>query len=83
MPGKGRVKDRKAIALRLRNAREAAGLTQTELGLKIGRPQTFVSKIELGERSLSLLDAQQICASLQISVDSLLGQVVTDEDSDA
>ena len=71
---KGRVKERKAIALRLRVAREAAGLTQAQLGLQIGRPQTFVSKIEMGERSLSLLDAQKICTSLQISIDSLLGQ---------
>jgi transcriptional regulator with XRE-family HTH domain len=33
-------------------ARKDAGLTQAELGARIGQRQTFVSKVELGERRL-------------------------------
>jgi transcriptional regulator with XRE-family HTH domain len=35
---------------RLREARLAAGLTQVEVAAKLGRPQSFVSKCESGER---------------------------------
>ncbi|MBN8940631.1 MAG: helix-turn-helix transcriptional regulator [Rhizobiales bacterium] len=33
-------------------ARKDAGITQTELGKRVGQRQTFVSKVELGERRL-------------------------------
>lgn len=33
-------------------ARKAAGVTQTELGQRIGQRQTFISKVELDERRL-------------------------------
>ncbi len=33
-------------------ARKEAGITQVELGKRLGRRQTFVSKFELGERRL-------------------------------
>jgi transcriptional regulator with XRE-family HTH domain len=37
-------------------ARKAANLTQAELGQLIGRRQTFVSKVELGERRLDVAE---------------------------
>lgn len=43
---------------RLRQARSDAGLTQTEVAKALRRPQTFVSKVELGERRLDLLEVQ-------------------------
>jgi transcriptional regulator with XRE-family HTH domain len=36
----------------LREAREAAGLTQAEVAARIERPQSFVSKCESGERRI-------------------------------
>lgn len=33
-------------------ARRSAGVTQVELGRRIGQRQTFISKVELGERRL-------------------------------
>lgn len=41
---------------RLREAREEAGLTQAEVAKELGRPHTFVSKCELGERRIDPID---------------------------
>lgn len=41
---------------RLREAREAAGLTQTEVADALGLPQSFVSKSETGERRVDALE---------------------------
>jgi transcriptional regulator with XRE-family HTH domain len=69
-------KERQLLAARLRVAREAAGLTQAELGERLSKPQTFISKIELGERSISLLEAKKICEILDIEITSLLDQEI-------
>jgi transcriptional regulator with XRE-family HTH domain len=37
-------------------ARRGAGWSQQKLAAKLGRAQTFVSKIELGERRLDLIE---------------------------
>jgi transcriptional regulator with XRE-family HTH domain len=52
----------------LRSIRQEAGLRQTDLAQKLGRPQSFVSKYESGERRLDLLELRQICALLGTSV---------------
>jgi transcriptional regulator with XRE-family HTH domain len=38
------------------SARRSVGWSQAKLAAKLGRAQTFVSKIELGERRLDLID---------------------------
>lgn len=45
---------------RLRAARLEAGLTQVEVAEALGAPQTFVSKIELGERRIDPLELQEL-----------------------
>ena len=37
-------------------ARKDAGITQAELGKRIGQRQTFVSKFEVGERRLDVAE---------------------------
>lgn len=37
-------------------ARKDAGITQVELGKRLGQRQTFVSKFELGERRLDVAE---------------------------
>jgi transcriptional regulator with XRE-family HTH domain len=41
---------------RLREARHAAGLTQVQVAKALGRPQSFVTKCELGERRIDPID---------------------------
>ena len=43
---------------RLRKAREEAGLTQEEVAEVFGRPQSFLSKVESGERRI---DPVELC----------------------
>ena len=47
-------------------AREAAGLTQTQLAAKLSRPQSFVSKYERGERRLDVIECLEVAEALGI-----------------
>jgi transcriptional regulator with XRE-family HTH domain len=46
----------KAMLKRLREARQAAGLTQVEVAKALRRTQAFVSKCESGERRIDPID---------------------------
>lgn len=50
----------------LRDLREGAGLTQVMLAKKLGNTQTFVSKVERGERRLDLVEFVEVCEALGI-----------------
>lgn len=45
-------------------ARKSANLTQAELGERIGARQTFVSKIELGERRLDVAEFLKVSRAI-------------------
>ncbi len=47
--------DHKKIVERLRYYRLEAGLTQSEVAKKLARTQSFVSKIESGQRQVNIL----------------------------
>lgn len=57
-PGYRRIIDR------LREARLAAGLTQTELAVKLGRHQSFVAKVEGYERRLDVWEFLQMAEAI-------------------
>lgn len=66
--------DEKGLGVRLQEARKAAGLTQQELCQKSGLSYSTLAKIERGAiKSPSIFTIQQIAASLQTTVDALLG----------
>jgi transcriptional regulator with XRE-family HTH domain len=50
----------------LRKIREEAGLSQYELADKLGKPQSFVSKSEIGERSIDFLQTLDFCAACKV-----------------
>lgn len=52
----------------LRQLRLGAGLAQRELSKRLGKPQSFVSRYESGQRRLDLLELRQICRALGISL---------------
>jgi transcriptional regulator with XRE-family HTH domain len=46
----------RALLARLREARRAAGLTQQQVAKRLKKPQSYVSKCELGERRLDPME---------------------------
>jgi len=52
----------------LRAIRLEAGLHQATLAALLGKPQTFVSKSELGERRLDFLETLAICEACEVPI---------------
>lgn len=50
----------------LAEARRGAGLTQVALAKKLGRPQSFVSKFERGERRLDVIEFLDVTRALRV-----------------
>ncbi|MBL8122635.1 MAG: helix-turn-helix transcriptional regulator [Blastocatellia bacterium] len=48
----------------LRKAREEKGLTQTDVAERLGQTQSFVSKVERGERRLDIVELRAFCLAL-------------------
>jgi transcriptional regulator with XRE-family HTH domain len=56
--------EQEALADLLRSVRKEAGLRQSELAKLLDRPQSFVSKIESGDRRIDLVELRQFCRAL-------------------
>lgn len=56
------------LITRLRNARKSRGVTQSEFARLLGKPQSFVSKTETGERRLDVLETIDFCLALEIKL---------------
>lgn len=56
----------------LRQMREEAGLRQVDLADKLGHPQSFVSKYESGDRCLDLVELEEVCKALGISLSAFV-----------
>jgi Zn-dependent peptidase ImmA (M78 family)/transcriptional regulator with XRE-family HTH domain len=68
----GRDLDMTAVADRVRRARRAARMNQTELAAAAGVSQATVSRIEKGQRGVSLTEADALAQALQMPLDTLL-----------
>ena len=54
--------DRRALVRKeLRQARLRAEMRQVDVSVKLGRPQSYVAKVESGERRLDLVEALRFC----------------------
>jgi transcriptional regulator with XRE-family HTH domain len=49
-------------------ARKAAGMTQMDLAVRLGRKQSYVSKFERGERRLDIVEFLEVAEVLGIDV---------------
>jgi transcriptional regulator with XRE-family HTH domain len=56
----------------LRKVREEAGLSQTSLAEKLGKPQTFVSKSEIGERRIDFLETVDFCRACNLALNQFM-----------
>jgi len=64
-----------ALRSHLRKMRVDRTLTQQELAMLLNRPQSYVSKYELGERRLDILELQDICHACGISLQEFVARL--------
>ena len=50
----------------------SAGLKQSDLADMIGAPQSFISKIESGERRIDLIELRTLCNALGSSLEDFV-----------
>jgi transcriptional regulator with XRE-family HTH domain len=55
---------------KLIKARENAGLTQHEVATKLNKPQSYISKIELGERKIDFIELEDLCRIYNLPITS-------------
>ncbi|MCZ4324620.1 helix-turn-helix domain-containing protein [Pseudomonas anguilliseptica] len=53
-------------------ARKAAPLTQAQVAERLGKPQSFVSKYERGERRLDVIEFIEVCRQLGVEPEKLI-----------
>ena len=65
-------KEYKAVLSRLKIARKKARLTQAEIAKKLSKPQSFISKIENGERRIDIIELKKIADLYKVNLKELL-----------
>ena len=68
------AKQQKLSAL-LAQGREDAGLTQTQVAKKLGKPQSFIAKYEGGERRLDVIELLEICKIIGMNFRDVLDEI--------
>jgi transcriptional regulator with XRE-family HTH domain len=59
------------LGYRIREARQAANLTQAELAERCNLHRTFIGSVERGERNLSILNLRLIAKKLNVGIAEL------------
>ena len=59
----------KMVVENLRKAREDAGLRQEDVAQKLGKPQSYISKIERGERRIDVVELKAFARLYKKSLD--------------
>lgn len=65
----------KLLIERLKAARAQSGLTQIDVAKKLGTTQSFVSKVENGERRLDVVEMLRLADLYKIDTNNLLKDI--------
>lgn len=65
---------KKRFGLAVKEKRAALGISQEELGMRIGADQAYVSRIEAGQMNVTLETAEQVAVALKTDVAEMLGK---------
>ena len=68
----GTPQKRERLGALLRQFRKEAGLRQADLAQKLGKPQSYISKFESGEKNLGILEAKEICDAMEVRLSDLI-----------
>lgn len=69
-------KDRRSLLLKmLRDARLSAGLRQLDVANDLGRPQSYVAKIESGERKIDFVEVLDFCRVVRLDPADLVAKL--------
>ena len=60
------------MVARFRALRERLGLSQRDLAKKLGKPQTYISKVETCERRIDLIEALRLCEVLGVTLEAVI-----------
>jgi transcriptional regulator with XRE-family HTH domain len=60
----------------LRDLREKQGVRQQELAERLGRPQSYVSKYEGGERNIDLVELIDVAKSIDLDPAVVISELV-------
>ena len=58
----------------LREIRERAGYRQVDVAEQIGRPQSFISEYEAGQRRLDLVELREVCLACGTTLRKLVNE---------
>jgi transcriptional regulator with XRE-family HTH domain len=61
----------------LTEARKSAGLTQADIAERLGKPQSFVSKYEGGERRLDVIEFLAVTEAIGVDAGEILAELGT------
>ena len=64
--------EHRALCALLIKARRNAGLSQTQVAARLGKPQSHVAKYEGGERRLDVIEFLRVCRALRADPARLL-----------
>jgi transcriptional regulator with XRE-family HTH domain len=59
----------------LRQLRREGGLTQVEVGKRLGVPQSFVSKYESGERRLDVIELRHVAEAIGTTLEVVVSRL--------
>lgn len=62
----------------LRETRQAKGITQVEMAKALGKPQSFVAKIEGGERRVDVVEFLALAQCLKVRPEKLLARLTAE-----
>ena len=69
----------RALIAALVEVRKAAGLTQRDLAAKLGKPPSYVGKVESIERNLGTLEFMEWCVAVDVAPTVVMARVTDHE----
>jgi len=70
-------KEESALREILRTRRKSLGFRQADLALRLGMPQSFVSKYESGERLLTFVEVLVIIEALSLNIETVAKSITS------